>query len=508
MSISISKTKFVLIVGDDGAVLTYVNGSKLENRLFAASPSLSDRREFNALLTRHPTVPIYMLLDTMEQSYTKQTLPAVSALSINKLVKKRLERDFAESDIKGAVHLGRSETGRKDWLYMFASTPVTATIADWIDYITSLPNKFSGIYMLPVEMETFMKRLNKVIFKEENKEKRANWQFLVTHDKTGGFRQVILHGQRVIFTRLIRPGKDTLPDIIAGNIEQEILNTTDYLRRLSFGDSENINVVAIVSKEIKKSLETSKIRGNKIILFTPFEVAEALGFEHVASPEDKFADLVLATNFASSKPVLKLYNPKTKKLNSLIMAYTWSSMTMMLTIPVFMIYSGVVAYGVMSTKKEIKNAENEKARIEKQWNDANSTSEYGIDEANKITDAVTLYNDLVNFTQSPLELITNMVKAQESFALVRSFNWTYDELAEARTFGKMHSLFNMDFYNTGDSLEELFLNFDTFTSRIKRTFNGYKVEHSKLPAKITFGDKAEIIEVQITIQTDDEKKGN
>jgi hypothetical protein len=493
MSIQIPKMKglkFTLIIGDDGAVLALMNGTKLMNRLFASSPALSDRREISSLIAKYPSVPIYVLLDSMEQSYTQQTLPAVSSLSINKLVKKRLERDFSESDIKSAVSMGRSTSGRRDWMYMFISTPMNTALSEWLNYITSLPNKFLGIHLLPVEMESFLNRLNKHLYKKGEEE--PEWRLVVTHNKTGGFRQVVFKNKRVIFTRLIPPGKENLPDIIAGSIEQETLNTLDYLRRLSFEDGNKIDITMIVASEIKNSLEGSNIRDQKLSIFTPYEAAQLLQLKAITNKDDKFADLLLINNFITSRPVLKFFNPETKRLNNLLLIYTWSFHAMVAIIPIFILMCLISAYQIFNVSKQIGEVENNKANIERKWKNARKTDNYDIDDANKITDAVTIYNRIAKNSKPPLVLIEKMILATQQEALVKSLNWHLED-------DKVVAIFNMDFTNTGTTIEALFSNFEAFTTRLQNAFKEYELVHSKLPERITFGENTRVIPVQVKI---------
>lgn len=494
----LNKSKFVLIIGDDGAILIYINGTKVEKRVFSPTASLSDRREMNNLLTQFPSVPIYILLDTMEQTYTRQTLPAVSSLSVGKLVKKRLDRDFAASDLKGAVCLGRDSEGRRDWIYMFASTPVNNVISEWIEYVESIDNKFIGIYMLPVEAENLVTKIVKILYKDQ--EEKPVWQFLVTHNKTGGFRQVILQNGKVVFTRLIRPGKDNLPDIIAGNIEQEILNTVDYMRRLSLSEDEEVSVIVVVSEDIKKGLKDTKIRGHGINVFTPFEISEMLGFNEVTGKEDKFADIVLAVNFVNSKFILKLATQNMEKVNAIFAAETMATSVVLILIPVFLIYSAITVYSVFDISNKIKLEENQKASIEQKWKTVQSSEDYDIDEANKITDFVTLHN---KFKQqlSPLEMIRKVSVSTIDYAMTKTISWTLDDPVEAEKEGVEHGSFDMEFFNKGNGLEDLFVNYDAFTGILKETLKGYDAVISELPEKVSFDTKDEVIAVQVKVTT-------
>lgn len=505
------KAKFICIIGEDGAVLTYIEGKKMVSRLFAPSCLPADRKECDTLLEKYPNAPLYVLIDSIEQSYTKQVLPAVSPLSIGKLVKKRLERDFAETDIKGAVGVGRMESGRKDWLYMFASLPMTDALVQWLDYLIALPNPFMGIYMLPIEMESFALALRDLIYTPDNPVKASDWQFLVTHNKTGGFRQVVLHKKRVVFTRMIRPGKETIPDIIAGNIEQEILNTVDYLRRLSFNDGDVIDTWVIASKDIKHGLRDMKIRGRNIVALTPAEVCSRLRYQEVASESDKFADLLLAAYFANISPQLRLFIPKTKKLYSMMQLYrgSWNSMAVIL--PLMLIYIGVLGVEVIRLHMQIQHVTLEKKKIDEQWKSAQTMDHYNREESDKVTAAVQWHRQLSVPPEDPLHIISDLVTAQRSYARVASLNWRYqlapnskvrtDTKEPAKEKGALTAVFNMKFYNVGTGVEQLLQNFDYFSKQIRQTFSSYQVEHTKLPDKISFQERKPEWDVQLTIKS-------
>jgi hypothetical protein len=51
---------------------------------------------------------------------------------------------------------------------------------------------------------------------------------------------VILKDGRIIFTRLTQPVGELMTDVIAGNIEQEMASTVEYMKRLSFSPSQGL----------------------------------------------------------------------------------------------------------------------------------------------------------------------------------------------------------------------------------------------------------------------------
>lgn len=492
------KEQFVLLVGENGAILCHFVGKKLEHRLFSSTAAVVDRRDFNALLQQHPNAPISIMLDIMDQNYSQQSLPAVNAFSIDKLVKKRLERDFGADDIKGAISLGREESGRRDWNYLFVSVTRTEVVNQWMDYLVSLPNPFHGIFLLPLESNALSAKLTEASKKE--KKIAAEWQLVTSHHKTSGIRQTVLRKGKTIFSRLILPGKDSLPELLAGTIEQETSNTIEYMRRLEFKDEDALQVVMIVGGEIKQHLQSMKAHHFEVQAYTPSEMAAVLGVPEISQAEDKFADILFATSLLNHKEVLKLYTPETLKLSYFIRAYQYSFIFMATVVPAFLLYCLFVGYQLFSLHQNINDLEYKKADIESRWKKVQESGEYDINEATRITDVIGIHKKLLKAMHSPLVELKYAYDAIQEEARVRNIDWSFSQgfsskSAEPRVACK----FDMEFFNTGANIDTLFKNFDAFTSNLRNTFKDYELSHTKLPDKITAGETHTSVDVQVTV---------
>ncbi len=325
---------FVLFVGDEGAILTYVTGKNVQRRLYAPAPNQEQTENMRALLDSDARAPIYLLLDSMDQSYQRHSLPPVASVSLNKIVRRRLDRDFGVDDIKGALRIGREEGGRRDWNYLLVAVSTTGAVMEWLDLLLSRENPFMGIYLSPVESESFIARLTKSFGKPEseaetpedskktkrtkNEESAYPWQLMISHHKVGGFRLVVLHKGVLAFTRLAQPIGETTPEVVAGNVEQEVLNTVEYMKRLGYQETQPLQVITMVASDIKASLDRNNIPAQDVHFLTPYEAAELVGLEGVAQPEDHYADVLHSVFMLSSKKHrLVLHSPITSKLKGL-----------------------------------------------------------------------------------------------------------------------------------------------------------------------------------------------
>jgi hypothetical protein len=524
--LNFEKRKFILLIGDEGAILTHIVGKKLQARLFATLGSESDLQKFRDLLAMEVKTSISILVDVADQTYTHQSLPAVSSFGINKLVKRRLERDNQPTDLKGSILLGRNKTGRNDWNFLFVSAPLSGPLADWLKFVIEQSNPFRAIYMLPIEIESLVKDLNKIFFSEKKKKQskedlqKADWKLFISHNKVGGFRQVALKNEKILFTRQINVHNDETPNFIAGTIEQEISNSFEYLKRLSLKDSDNLDMYIIVSKEIKNSLQKIKLKATNVIILTPFEASTKLDYKNSVGDEDKFGDILLSINFANNKPLLPFIPPYIKRLIILEAVNKFIYLPLYLLFPLVIIYLCYLEYNLFSLQKDLAGQELIKLSAEQRYNTLQaSANELG--DATKISDVISLYKLLSGDNLSPLPILKDFIDARSENILVKAVNWrpasnTSQMIpGSAQSFlispinngvvnendnpNKSITILDLEFYNNDNNYQELFNNFDNFLKKLNNAFSDYDIQYSKLTEKISFNEINKIIPVQVTI---------
>lgn len=309
-----NQARFVFIIGDDGAILIYMEGSTVVRRLFAPTATPEHTRAMKELIEQHPKASIRLLMDVIDQQYSRHNFPPVSSFSVNGLVNRRLERDFNKEDINGAIPLGREAGARKDWIYLLVSLVYTNNLQQWLELIIELPNHFSGITLVPVETQHYLSMLAKVLADRPKPE--PSWQLLISHHKIGGFRVVVLRDGKLAFTRVAQAVGESTPAIIAGNVEQEVQNSIDYIRRLGFSENAGLEVFAVVASEVRDAIDSKRINANAIHLLSPYDVSELLGLKQAALTADRYGDVVIAAALSQiKKPVLTLQTGYSKKLD-------------------------------------------------------------------------------------------------------------------------------------------------------------------------------------------------
>lgn len=507
--------QFVLFLGDDGAILIFLQGGKVVRRLFAPSAEAEHISSLVELMEANPKMPVAVLVDMIDQSYVRHTLPPVSPLGVNKLVQRRLDRDFAPEDIKGALPLGRDKGGRKEWHFLLISLANSGALQQWTDVLLELPNRFTGIYLLPVEAQTFTETLAKKVANPDDKP--SQWQILVSHDKVSGFRQVVIRDGKLIFTRLTQSVSEPSSEVMAGNVEQEILNTVEYLRRLSYNEQAGLDIFIIIAQEIKDLIDQKKLNASRVHLFTPFEVSQIMELEQAALSGDRYGDVVIGTSFANAKKHrLKLMPAYAAKLDMLYNARLGVKVLGALAVCALLYMIGSGLWMVQSLSTEASDMENRERTEQQALADVQAETAAQGDAKAEVMNVAALYKAAHMDDASPLEFIKTLAPVLGEGVLVRKIEWEMPQEslnpsgtttdpnaappAAASELGKPFRVkLEVEFNNHGGQRDKLASESKEFLSRMNLAFSEFEIETGALPG---VGSKDE----KLTVNFDDLKK--
>jgi len=481
---------FIVMIGDDGAILVHIQKGKVVKRLFAQSPETNHTKAFDEILSANPKTPITLLIDVMDQSYIRQTLPPVSSLSVGKIISRRLSKDFAPDDIKGYILLGRDKGGRKDWNYMMVSVANSPMLQKWIAFLVERNNPFKGIGLIPLESQKFLVEIEREANKSRGKDtKPLEWQVLVSHNKVGGFRQIVLRHGKLVFTRMAQPFGDSLPEVLAGNIEQEMINTFEYLKRMGLQDTIDISVAIIASEAIRNSIDVKNIRSGAYIFLTPFEASEIIGLKDAAQPQDHFGDVVISAFVAKQKKlILPLHTDYTRKILSIVAntkLLDFSAAAMSLG---FLIWAGLTGYDIISTNEKFKDVETEHSKISVELSDIKSKTASLPKEVNLYSDIMNL-NELLSKPKFNIpDFVGKVAATMQNAAIVKQVSWTlYEPLKIEKTVDdrKMKAEIEFRLTTPQEPIEKFIQENAYFLERIKKSFTGFTITNSELPGLLS-----------------------
>lgn len=549
------------MIGDEGAILVYLENGAVVRRLFASSSSPEHTLSFIELLKAHPGAPIYVLVDMMDQSYVRHALPPVTQMGLGKLVQRRLDRDFSKEDIKGALNLGREAEGRKDWNFLLISLSHSETLKGWLGLIYELPNRFAGIYLVPVEAEIFIRQLDgalgsknirikeqapapqslkdsaapdtaqeaaqpaqatkkkkisdikipmpklpSISLTKKKKKGRAKtavesehsqWQILVCHNKVGGFRQVVLKNGKLIFTRLTQAVNESQPEVLAGNVEQEVLNTIEYLKRLSYNPKNGLDIYIIVSQEIKSAVSVLRFGATNAHVLTPFEASELLQLKQAVLSGDRFADVVLATAFGvTKKNRLQLnsnYSASIKKLESALTTMRAAAAVAIIALIGYTGYNFISMQGLSSDNESLLK---DKRNKEETLATLHTVSEQLPANVDEVVDMMFFYEMLSQKQYTLLDFVKDMSGMVNDKSLVSTLNWSATNIInpsrDPKNNQKIQVSFDVEMIYEEENWELFQEKFDQYVKSLNELFPNYEVTHSSLPGTFNTSDNLRI----------------
>lgn len=418
--------RIILLIGDEGGVLVHLRKGKVVNRIFSPAADAPETQVMAEAARKASRAGISVVFDTVDQTYMQQTLPPVTALSVHKLMKRRMDRDFSADYIKGAFSVGRTKDGGKEWQFMIAALQQTSAVKAWLDAATQWPNPFRGIFLLPVESWDIFRRLVAALAKQGKPEAEASggWQILVSYNKVSGVRQVVFKGGKLMLTRLGQPPLDATSESIAGAIEQEIAGTNDYLKHVEQGDAEKQHVIILAASDICKSIDIAKLRAERVDMLSPFEAAEMLHLEGAAQQSDRFGDSLLCAAFVTNpKRQLVLSVPEMQKQQMLSTAiYGQRALAGVAAIGLLGAMSNSLL-GVYSLSDDVSQIRQKQAAEQQEFDRLKKKSQRSPEELDRIVSVVELYNNLDKQTYRPDSLLISLGQAFPQKDRLAAFSW-------------------------------------------------------------------------------------
>jgi len=481
-------SSFILMVGDEGAILAQMQKKRVVRRLFAQSPEAVHTRAFEEALASAPHASVTMLVDMMDQSYVRQTLPPVSSFSVGKIVKRRLDKDFSRNDIKGYLILDREKTGRRDWNYLMVSLANPALLQKWISFASERSNPFKGIGLVPLESQPFIAAISQTLHKSKD-DKPLEWQILVSHHKVGGFRQVVLRNGKLVFTRMAQPIGESNPEVIAGNIEQEMINTQEYLKRMGLTDPTTLCVIILASSEIKAVLDPKNIKAGEFHFFTPDEMADRMGLVDAAFPEDHFGDVVISAFIGRRRKLtLALHTPYTSKLNMLSLYIKGVRATAALIALGIIGWMGMTFWDALGAQSDTADILTKQKGLKTQLETIKVQAKTLPKQIDMYTDITTLTKAFYKQRYDALVFVKTFTNALQDTALVQNYHWSIsDTLLIKRDKDPRQILAEVDLRLTipQQPHDQYIASAQDLISRFKTTFPEYDVTHSEIPGLLS-----------------------
>ena len=475
-----SSNKFVLIIGDEGAVLLRVTGSRVRDRCFAPTSDPSDSAQMREMLSDSPSTPLYPLIDVLEQSFAKESIPPVSMFDAAGMLQRRLSTAFSEAKIKAAHYLGRQDGERRDRRYLLAGLPASPALDGWIDWINQAPNPVKPFSLLPLEAVSLARNLSNMFHRRGS---RPQWVMLVTRQRTGGFRQVVIRGDEFVFTRLTQSlPEDASAGEVAATIEREYKLSMGYLRRMSYSDDQGLDIIVAGTPEIGQELLNLGMSPSHLRMVTTHDAAERLKLAGVADATDSYGEVLHGAFFAQKRrPVLallpeELYEKRAGALTTRA-AYLFIAVVV-----------GYASFGLSETyieSQEIDRTHRDIALMaterEAELDATASLATSFLVSAPEVADTVATYDRLSTNAPSPMPFLALIGPTLGPDIVVYEVDWTVEEEAGLRNI-RLAVTVHLD--STIGDMEDAVAVTDALAERMAAIMPGFEVRVTDPPVDI------------------------
>ncbi len=207
------------LAGDRLFVYHYASGGVTESFVFDASES--GLMQFRRYLAETTPVPVYMLVDVVEEEYRHETMPHVSGRDRRTVIERKQSRLFRGTPYVSAIIQGRESEGRKDDHVLLTALMNPDALRPWLESLTEARVPLAGIYSLPALSARLLKKLQ---ISGEN-------VLLVSLQSGSGLRQTFFRDGHLRVSRLAKmPRLGTVP--FADYLLDELEKLRRYLNSL------------------------------------------------------------------------------------------------------------------------------------------------------------------------------------------------------------------------------------------------------------------------------------
>ena len=493
-----SQKTIVITIGNFGAVVALHNGGSIENKIFLDELNDTSKEELKSVFNKNKSASVYVLLDTIDQSYKKKVYPAIRRGDLNRIIKRDMASDGDKESLKSFIILNAKKSGSSRWEALFVTSATSETINKWFGFILEMQNRFVGIYMLPVEAHSLFKKIKSDIkLKSRVQNKKNDLCCFVMQNKVSGIRQIVFSDHGIVFTRVVNYNFEQA-DFLE-KYEQDIYSTFEYLKRL-FPDLSisELDIVNIFSSSVLESIKKINSTDLNFVNYTPFEAAQKAGYGKIMPENSQYCDMILSKIFSEDKKILKFTIPRIVALERFFLTLRFSYyLNLFLVIAV----CSVAVYSIFSQDKvgeAIEAAETQKfasiqelGRIKKAALEGTQGEDEEDVDIKQITDFGKMEETLGSVGINYIDFYIKLKFLKDFNVKLTEYNYMISEFnfrSPAPNPNYNIALNGLILNKSGD-IEDLFREFDTLVVEVKKNLSKNAVKYDDLPRNIDFNQK-------------------
>lgn len=147
---------------------------------------------FAEFMQSHQSVPVYLMVDAVEEDYRLESLPHTTGTAKRELINRKLNQFYRGLDYRTAHLISRDKDKRKDDNYLFAALNNDEFMKGWVAVLQQFDAQLVGVYLLPMLSRLLVKQL-----------KLTGSNILLCERLSSGLRQSYFHNGYLSMSRLV-----------------------------------------------------------------------------------------------------------------------------------------------------------------------------------------------------------------------------------------------------------------------------------------------------------------
>lgn len=195
LKFSSSRKRVVYFGAESVTVYHWRNGQVAQSFIFDTDET--GRSHFARYLQETRNVPVYLLVDVVEEEYRQENIPHVFGTDRRAIIERKQKRLFRGTSYCHLILQGRESQGRKDDRVLFTALTNPNTLTPWLELLERYKVPLAGIYSLPILSKSLLRELSAT----------STNILLVSLQAASGLRQTYFRDQQLRISRLIKMPK-------------------------------------------------------------------------------------------------------------------------------------------------------------------------------------------------------------------------------------------------------------------------------------------------------------
>lgn len=154
----IARRKLLIALSADRVTVAHWGGRAI-TRHMSAPNSDEGLVACRDTLAAYRDIPVYVLVDAVEEDYRTDMLPHARGTDRRELVSRKLRQHYRNTPYCAAEWQGREAGGRRDDRYQFAALTNPDLVAPWLSLLEELGLPLAGVHLLPMAGTALVRKL-------------------------------------------------------------------------------------------------------------------------------------------------------------------------------------------------------------------------------------------------------------------------------------------------------------------------------------------------------------